>query len=260
MRTAFDVSWGGTDLCAEFGLYIEYGSISCDPPAPKTYVVEVPGGVDIDLTDALTGHAAYGRRKVAFSLLYDGRGGRPWQDVAREVVQLLHGMEADFSLSWDPGFTYHGRATVTSAAFVPRSSCRISVEIDASPWKVREVHTEAVSAVGGAKVTCRSGRRPVHPLISCDYPVTVEWRGDRFTVPAGRTYRMAAVTFTEGDNDIWLSIYSYRPASWADLAGLTWDDVGGSSWAGISVADGEQDPGTFIGDGTVVLQWEEAYL
>ena len=247
-----DFTWGEIPVCATYGAVLE--SAECPPPEPKLTTVSIPGGVDIDLTDALTGHAAYENRAVTLTLFF------PDRDEANKALNLIHGAEADFSLSWDPGYTYHGRASVTGHTEWPGQGVRLTVQIAASPWKLREVHTESVSAVGGAKVTCRSGRRPVHPLISCDYPVTVEWEGSRFTVPAGRTYRMAAVTFTEGDNEIWLSIYSYRPASWADLAGRTWADVGRYTWAGISVADGEQDPDDFIGDGTVILQWEEAYI
>lgn len=260
MSAAFDVNWGGVDLCDEFGLFIEYGSISCDPPSPKLSVVSVPGGTDIDLTDALTGHAAYEMRKVGFTLYCDGRRGRAWQDVSRDVVSLMHGAESDFTLSWDPGYTYHGRASVKSVTFLPRSSCRIAVEITANPWKLREVHTETVDAVGGAALTCVSGLRPVHPLVKSDYPVVVEWEGASITVPAGETYRVTGITFGPGENELWLSVSRYRTASWADVASRTWNDVSHIRWAGIVVEDGEAGPADFPGSGLVTVSWEEAYL
>lgn len=252
-----DVTWGGTPLCEAFGLFVEYGSVSCPPPSPKLSIVSIPGGVDLDLTDALTGHAAYELRTVSFTLFYDGRGERTWQEVANDVTNLLHGAESDFSLSWDEGYTYHGRASVTGVEYLAPRSCRIAVQINASPWKLKQLHTEVVSAYGGVTVTCESGRRPVHPLISCDYPVTVNWRGLSFVVPSGQTYRMADVTFTQGENTIWLRTTAIETATWADLADATWDKLGGTEWGRVTVATDDDPPHA---SASVTLQWEESYL
>ena len=252
-----EVTWGDTPLCETFGLFVEYGSVSCPPPSPKLSIVSIPGGVDLDLTDALTGHAAYENRTVAFTLFYDGRGKRTWQEVANDVTNLLHGAESDFELSWDPGYTYHGRASVTGVEYLAPRSCRIGVQITASPWKLRQLHTEVVSAYGGVTVTCESGRRPVHPLISCDYPVTVNWRGLSFVVPSGQTYRMADVTFEQGENEIWLRTTAIETATWADLADATWDKLGGTEWGRVTVATDDDPPHA---SASVTLQWEESYL
>ena len=255
--TPFEVTWGETPLLETYGLEIE--SFEETPPAPKTYVVDVPGGQDIDLTEALTGHTAYSNRRLTLSLLY-WWGERGFMEVATDLKTLLHGMRSEFTLSWDPGYTYTGRASVTALEFIPRNRFRMTVEIDAEPWKLREVHTTTVSAVGGVIVHCQGGRRPVHPLITCNYPVTVDFEGAEFTVPAGQTYRMADVTLTEGDNAIWLNIYHFRTATWADVSGQTWASVAGTPWARIVVADGETGADEFTGDGSVTLQWREEYL
>ncbi|HJA28469.1 MAG TPA: hypothetical protein IAA15_02700 [Candidatus Olsenella pullicola] len=255
-----DVTWGDTPLCGEYGLFVEYGSISCPPPSPKLSIVSIPGGVDLDLTDALTGHAAYELRTVSFALRYDGRGGRTWQEVANDVTNLLHGAESDFELSWDPGFTYHGRASVTGVTYIAPRSCRISVEITAEPWKLRELHTETLSAAGGVTVECQSGRRPVHPLISCTWPVTVGWQGAEYVVPAGQTYRLADVTFRQGANRLWLCTYRWRTATWADVASVTWDDLAGIEWAKVVVGDDPDPSEGAPGNVSVTLQWEESYL
>lgn len=258
MTPAFEVTWGDVALCETYGLFVE--AFEETPPAPKTYVVDVPGGQDIDLTEALMGHTAYSNRRLTLSLYYDGRTGDGWAQVATDLKTLLHGMRSEFTLSWDPGYTYTGRAAVTAVQYLPRRSCRVTVEIDAEPWKLREVHTTTVSAVGGVTVHCQGGRRPVHPLITCSYPVTVDFEGVEFTVPAGQTYRMADVTLTEGDNAIWLNIYHFRTATWADVSGQTWASVAGTPWARIVVADGETGADEFEGDGSVTLQWREEYL
>lgn len=277
-----EVTWGGTPLCETYGLFIEYGSVSCPPPSPKLSIVSIPGGVDLDLTDALTGHAAYEMRKVAFALYYAGRGGAPRQEVADAVVNLLHGAEADFSLSWDPGFTYHGRASVTSVELVGKRACRISVEITASPWKLRERHVLEVYADGGVSVTCPSGRRPVHPLVRAEVPVVVEWEGASVTVPAGAAYRLVGVTFSQGDNRLWLSTLRLRAARWSDLSGSAWADLASSAWGNVQVraesalwsdlsggtwADLSSRSWSAVADGgapdvggLVTVEWEESYL
>lgn len=256
MKSTDEVVWGGVGVCESTGARIESASVV--PPATKTRVVSIPGGADLDLTDALTGHAAFSNRKVTVVFLCD-LVGDDFVSVADAVTNMLHGRRAKFTLSWDPGYTYEGRAEVTSVELGPPWGAHVTVEIDASPWRLRQRHTTTVSASGGVTLTCRSGRRPVHPLISCDYPVTVNWEGRQFVVPAGQTYRMADVTFEQGDNRIWLSTFAWRTATWADLASSTWDDLSGIQWARVVV--GDQDHGQGVpGDASVTLQWDEAYL
>ena len=259
MTAPLDLIWDGTSLRESYGLRV--ADFECPPPSPKLSIVSIPGGEDIDLTDALTGNAAFENRTIRIDFLYDGRpdGARDWQEVASEVTSLISGRKADFALSWDPGYTYNGRATVTDVKFVPRVSCQISVEITASPWKLREVHTVTVDAVGGARLSCASGRRPVHPAIVCSYPVTVNWRGTEFVVPAGDAYRLADVVFEQGKNELWLSIHSYQTATWADVSGRKWSDLAGTPWSRVVVQGGEVGP-DFPGNGLVTLQWEESYL
>ena len=260
MSMSQEVTWDGVPLCETYGVFVEGGRVEAPPPAPKLSVVSIPGGDDIDLTEALTGHAAYEDRKVSFSLVFDGTAGdREWQDASLGLVSLLHGRRARFSLSGDPGFSYEGRATVSSVEALPENCGRVSVEITASPWKLREVHTVTVDAVGGVRLSCASGRRPVHPAIVCSYPVTVNWRGTEFVVPAGDAYRLADVVFEQGKNELWLSIHSYETATWADVAGRKWSDLAGTPWSRVVVQGGEVGP-DFPGSGLVTLQWEESYL
>ena len=259
MSRCCEITWDGTPLCETFGLFVEGGTVDAPPPVPKTSYVTIPGGVDLDLTDALTGHAAFESRKVSFALVFDAlESERDWQDVSRDVVNLLHGRRGSFELASDPGFTYDGRATVTGAELVSQDCGRITVEITASPWKLRQVWQKRVSAAGGVWVECESGRRPVHPTITCDYPVIVNWGGEQFVVPSGKSYRMNLVEFTQGKNRIWLNAYQARTATWADLAGQTWDDISSIPWAHLTVED--EGAGEFVGSAVVTLQWREEWL
>lgn len=247
-----EITWGGVPLCATYGALIT--DVTMGTPSVKSKVVSIPGGVDIDLTDALTGHAAFENRPIEIELVV------PPGNDAQGLINATHGISADFQLSWDDGYTYSGLASVGDVETVGQGYKRFTLSIDASPWKVKQVHTETISAVGGVMMTCESGRRPVHPLITCDYPVTVNWNGQQFVVPSGQTYRMTAVTFTQGENKIWLSIYAWKTATWADLASETWADLAGVEWAKVVVSDGEQQASDFPGNGSVTLQWSEEYI
>ena len=258
MTSPFDLVWGDVSLRNKYGLRV--ADFDCPPPEPKLSIVSIPGGVDLDLTDAVTGSASFENRDISITFFYDGRktGSPSWSEVASDVANLLSGVESDFTLSWDPGFTYHGRAQVTKVEYIPQFSCRITVEITASPWRLKERHKVTVSAVGGRTVTCKSGRRPVHPTVSCDYPVIVNWRGTQFVVPAGDAYVMSQVTFTQGDNELWVSAYQPRTERWEDLSSRTWASLSSVTWGSVTVAD--PDPDGFIGSANVTLSWEEAYL
>lgn len=253
------VVFGGVDLCDAYKCFIEYGTVKVDPPEAKTYTVTIPGGDDIDLTDAITGHAAFNNRTVEFGLYYDGRGGLAWSEWLKEVSNALDGTRSDFTLSWDEGYTYSGRASVSGVEYLPPNGCRLTVTIDANPWKVKQTRTTTVSALNGVWVTCQSGRRPVHPLITAQSPVTVNWQGSQFVVPAGNTYRLADVTFSEGENKLYLSIYSTRAATWGDVASYTWQQLGGMTWGNIEVPD-PSGGSTFTGNPNVTITWQEAYL
>lgn len=253
-----EITWGDVPICSNYGCFVEYGTVSNDPPSPKTSIVSIPGGDDLDLTDAITGFAAFEDREVSFGLYYDGRGDMSWHEMASAVANLMDGMRSEFALSWDEGYTYVGRAAVSGVEFLPPNSCRLTVTIDASPWRLKERHKVTVSAVGGRTVTCKSGRRPVHPSVSCDYPAIVNWRGAQFVVPAGDAYVMSQVTFTQGDNELWVSAYQPRTARWDDLSSRTWSSLSSVTWGSVTV--GDPDPDGFIGSANVTLSWEEAYL
>lgn len=250
-------------LDGEVDLYRDYGLIMSNEfdlgvPEPKTNYVSIPGrSGDIDLTEALVGDVAYESRPQSFAFyLLDSAD--PDGDVTK-ILSLLHGRKHTYVLGIDPDYTYTGRFKVATPTLEAPGVLKFEVSVTADPYKLKQIRTTTVSAVGGIMVTCESGRRPVHPLITCAYPVTVNFEGAEFTVPSGNTYRMNDVLFHEGENKIWLSISSYRTATWADVADKTWADVAGIVWAHIVVNEDEPDT-DFTGDGSVTLQWREEYL
>ena len=107
--------------------------------------------------------------------------------------------------------------------------------------------------------TC--GTRPVHPVISCEYPVVVTLRGRSVTVPAGERYRVVGLTLLPGENELLLQMFSYEQATWADLSGMTWAELSGRRWGDLWVTDEPVTPeGGLPGSPDVTVEWEEYYL
>ena len=241
---------GGTDLCAAYGL-VMLDSSTFSPPDVKTYTVDIPGGNGvIDLTEALTGDVAYERREQEMEFAYEEDG--DWMDTLRKVQGFLHGRAYDYQLSFDPGYTYHGRFAVTSTTHVGKwgeSVGHIVVKVAADPYKLKEHCSYRLNATGGRMYRFESGRRPVHPTIECESVCWVTWQGETITVPAG-TYRLNDVVFREGFNDLYVNSGRIWAETWADVGKggkdvMTWAQASAYNWDDaqrLGVGDSEGVP------------------
>ena len=231
---------GGVDLSVRFQMALLDG-YELDPPEPKTYTVDVPGGNGvIDLTEALTGDVAYKNRHMAFDFACVFPDS--FEEVKTAVSNYLHGRRFDFSLSWDPGYTYRGRFTVSSYSHTAVSGGKVGtirVEVDADPYKLKEHSVYRLNATGGRTFRLMSGRRPVRPTIECSEPCIVTFKGKSFVVPAG-TYRLNDVLFREGPNEIYINSRQVWFVAWDDLPdGSTWDSLAGVTWDATQLLGGE---------------------
>ena len=250
----------GVDLSIRFQMVLLDG-YTLEPPEPKTYTVDIPGGNGvIDLTEALTGDVAYKNRKQEFTFaVIDVKN---FEKVKTEVSNFLHGRAFDYTMTMDPGYTYHGRFSVDSyshEAYANGLLGQFKITVDANPYKLKEHCAYRLNATGGKLYRLESGRRPVHPTIECTEPcfVTFGSNGEQ-TIPAG-TYRLNDVLFNQGINEIYLNThkffyvhwdeigedaYSYRwdkihnlgiavvgaPRAWLDLSEKRWSDLSEKHW------------------------------
>lgn len=225
----------GVDICETYEIALLDG-YELAPPEPKTYTVDIPGGNGvIDLTEALTGDVAYENRTQSFEFacIYPD----DFEKIKTKLSNFLHGRAFDYTLSFDPGYIYHGRFKVTAYTHTGYANGvvgDIKVEIDANPYKKKESKVYKLNAIGGSWYKFESGRRPVHPTIECAAVCYVTWDGKTQTVPAG-TYKLNDVLFKAGDNDIYINSYPLayvywnmlvdKQYTWADLAKKNWDDI-----------------------------------
>lgn len=204
-----------------------------EPPSPKTYTVDIPGGNGvIDLTEALTGDVAYENRnqEFTFALIYP----EDFEAVKTKLSNFLHGQSYDYKMTMDPEYTYHGRFTVSSYEHAMCANGilgQIKINIDANPYKTKESKTYKLNATGGKMYRFESGRCKVRPIIECEQTCFVSWNGKEITVSPG-TYRLNDVIFSRGFNEFYVNSHRLYFMDWDGLAAKrqTWDDMKEERW------------------------------
>lgn len=234
----------GVDLTVRFQMILLDG-YTLSPPEPKTYTVNIPGGDGvIDLTQSLTGDVAYKNRQQEFSFMVVNPDS--FERVKTDVSNFLHGKEFDYQITMDPGYTYHGRFSVTDYSHgmysYPGLVGTFNVSIDADPYKSKGLQTYKLNATGGKMFRLESGRKPVHPVIECTQPCRIRWKDVVTVVPVG-TYRLDDVVFTQGFNEIYINSRELFNTSWVDLGSegtyaMTWDSASSYRWDDIQRMDG----------------------
>lgn len=234
----------GVDLTIQFQMALLDG-YTLSPPEPKIYTVDIPGGDGvIDLTQSLTGDVTYKNRQQEFSFMVVNPDS--FERVKTDVSNFLHGKSFDYQMTMDPGYTYHGRFTVTEYSHTlysyPGLVGIFSIKIDADPYKSKGLQTYHLNPTGGMMFRFESGRKPVHPVIKCTQPCRVHWKDVVTVVPVG-TYRLNDVIFTQGFNEIYINSYELFNTSWADLGSdgiyaMTWDSASSYRWDDIQRLDG----------------------
>ena len=216
----------GVDLTEKYGIMLADG-YTLAPPSPKTYTVNIPGGNGcIDLTESLLGDTAYENRKQEFTFYVINT--ENFETVKTAVSNFLHGKAYDYQITMDPGYTYHGRFSVTSYSHKAYSDGivgTIKMEIDANPFKYAKNRIYKVNAVGGITAYFDSGRKRVRPVIETDNSLKVIYNGKLLTLPQG-SWSINDLTFVNGVNSVYFNSYDIRNLKWSDLKtnNITWGD------------------------------------
>ena len=216
----------GVDLTEKYGIILADG-YTLAPPSPKTYTVNIPGGNGcIDLTESLLGDTAYENRKQEFTFYVINT--ENFETVKTAVSNFLHGKAYDYQITMDPGYTYHGRFSVTSYSHKAYSDGivgTIKLEINANPFKYAKNRIYKVNAVGGITAYFESGRKRVRPVIETDNSLKVIYNGKLLTLPQG-SWSINDLTFVNGVNSVYFNSYDIRNLKWSDLKtnNITWGD------------------------------------
>lgn len=228
----------GVDLTIRFQLVLLDG-YTLEPPEPKLYTVDVPGGDSfIDLTESLRGDVSYSNRKQEFIMeVIDMQDGQSFEERKTIVSNFLHGRAFNYQMTMDPGYTYHGRFTITDyqhQAFPSGILGVFKISIVADPYKSRGKMTYDLNATGGKMFRFPSGRKKVHPIIQCSEPCRVYFKGISTMVGAG-TYRLNDVLFEEGYNELYINSHPLYSTKWEEFGAngalkMTWDQARQYRW------------------------------
>lgn len=233
------VKFAGTDTLA---LGFEITGFKDEPALAKSSAIDVPGGDGyLDVAAAQFGGPRYSNGQHTFELTGDD----PMIDFAKkktELLNLLQGQTLDYELSWDPGYTYRGKFSVTSPTdedFFPM----LEISVDRHPYKHKPDQTFRVAAGGGATVDLPSGRKRVSPVIECTRPTVVTCNGVSVTIPAG-SHKVRGLYLHSGKNRMYLnSTPDLTPAKWEDYAANTWGDYAEMTWAEVAWRGHERPTG-----------------
>lgn len=192
------------------------------PPQPKTMTVDIPGGNGvIDLTDSLIGGPVYENREQSFTFaIIDIGQQETFEQIKTKVSNFLHGKMFNYQLTFDPGYTYHGRFSIedySHQAFPSGILGMFTVKVTADPYKSKGEKTYRLNAVGGQMYHLESGRKPVHPVIEVPKVCKIVFKNKITEVGTG-TFRLNDVVFEQGVNDIYINS--------RELQVVTWDEVG----------------------------------
>lgn len=253
----------GVDLSITFGMVLLDG-YTLSPPEPKTYTVDIPGGDGvIDLTQSLTGDVAYNNREQEFNFAV--LNPQDFEQVKTKLSNFLHGKDFDYQMTMDPGYTYHGRFTVTSYAHAKYSYPGIvgtfTVSISAEPYKLKKKMVYELNATGGKLFRLESGRKPVRPAIECTQPCRIQWKNLNIQIPVG-TYRLNDVLFTEGWNDIYINSWEFFNITWAEVGQggthqMTWEEATKYRWDDIQRLEGNYQDVPRAWEELAVYRWSD---
>ena len=216
----------GVDLTEKFKMVLVDG-YTLEPPEPKTYIVEIPGGNGkLDLTETLLGDTAFNNRKQSFQFCIIGT--TDFEQVKTSVSNFLHGKDYDYKITMDPNYTYHGRFKVTEYQHDSYSLGVvgvINIEVYSRPFKLKDKQVVRGDAVGGKIMYIDSGRMRVRPVIETDGFVKIIYNNKLIVLQQG-SWALNDLYFTAGQNEVYFNSYDIRNILWSDLKtnNITWGD------------------------------------
>ena len=136
----------------------DFGYLSAfqrEVPQPKVVKVDIPAGLDLDITDAVG--LGWHDGTDTFDIYITPKTEAERLRLMRDLTELLHGKRMRYRLSWDPDYYCKGRFTVSFERLNPHVS-RASVTVDREAWKqgvsreshVIDCHPEGSYALEGS--------------------------------------------------------------------------------------------------------------
>lgn len=196
---AFDGKHTGKDYGLEW-----VNPLKLEFPDAKGDSIDLPGqDGNLDLTP-FWGDVKYKNRKAELHFRYDGDY-TSWHIVSSRIANDLHGQRCKVICDTEPDFVYYATVSV-EAEKENLMDCDIAIILDADPYKyerygslekwvwgtfsfrtgiIRDYNSLAVD--GTLSLTVPGRRKKVVPVFECSEAMTVEYAGQAYGLPAGRS-------------------------------------------------------------------------
>lgn len=259
---------GGVDLTAEFDMILVDGYV-LNPPEPKFYTVDVPGGNGvIDLTEVVGGDVSYSNREqeFTFKLIYPSM----YEQTKTKLSNFLHGKMFNYKITMDPEYTYKGRFSIVSYTHVGLARGKLGeivIKVSADPYKYKDEQVFRINGTGGKKYYFSSGRKKVHPTIHTSKGLSLVHKGLVTNVGIG-SWRLNDVIFEEGVNELYITTKRILNSRWKDFGingqnMMTWRKARSYTWDGLSRLSlhiEDQDDNDEALDSDKELGWDESIV
>ena len=170
-------------------------------PQAKTNYVSIPlSDGDMDLTEVLSGQIRYKNRKIVmdFEIRADRR---EWPMIYSGLQKEYNGRNVVVVFHDDPGYEWHGRATVGQLQD-KTATAGIRIEVNAAPFKRERHDNEKDVTVSGTKnvtISCQHMRG--YPLFTVSTAMTVNDGRETYSIsPASE--KAYGLEFKEGNNEL----------------------------------------------------------
>lgn len=191
------VRFGSLHSFTEWGLILSGKEIGS--PEIKSHKIDIEGADgELDYTEAFGG-VKFGNRILKFEFQRGGINTHGFLELLSEIQGALFGVRTTVELDDDSGWYYQGRCRIADFTQNGRIA-KLSVEVDAEPYKLRKTATRQNKAVSGsAEIILPNSRMPIVPTITTDAEMKFSFKGNTYTAGAG-TFRIPELQLEPGQN------------------------------------------------------------
>ena len=188
------INFGDYNSFIDFSLILTGKTIGS--PEAKTSIVEIEGGDgELDYTEYF-GDVFFNNRTLKFDFETIVSPSE-FSSLFSQIQNALHGKKMKVRLSEDNEFYYYGRIIVNEWKSNKRIG-KITIEVDADPYKYKNFETVRTVAAGGGFVLSNLRKRAT-PSIEVNGSVTLTFEGTVYNLTSGE-YLDSSITLKEGNN------------------------------------------------------------
>ncbi len=194
------VTFGNYHSFNDFQLLLTSKTIGA--PAPKTEIVDVPGGDGVlDFTEFFGG-VKYNNRKLSFEFSTIVPRAQ-FMDLFSAVQNALNGQKMRIILDEDPTWFYTGRVTVSEWK-ADKSIGKLTIDCDCEPYK-QSISTTTVSKTvsSNAIIALENDKMPTIPTITTTAEFLISFGGYNDVSSAG-TFAIPELELLEGTNQVYV--------------------------------------------------------